>query len=54
MKPTDNPPVESLEPLDEINEDSYLREEDAKARYDARMAEMDRKDEAGPHWRWRG
>ena len=48
---SDNQPIETPEPLDE---ESVLREEDARAKYEARMEAMDRRDEAGPHWRWRG
>jgi hypothetical protein len=37
----------------DLNEASTLREEDSRARYDARMEELDRRDRAGPHDMWR-
>lgn len=50
--------AESLQPFrpviapddadDELNEASYLREEDHRNKYDARFDEMDRRDRAGP------
>jgi hypothetical protein len=38
-------------PVTEINEAPYLREEDARAKYDARMAALDRADARGDWWR---
>lgn len=35
---------------DEINEAEYLREEDRRIKVQARYAEMDRRDRAGPHY----
>lgn len=43
-------PTSQAAPEELINEAASLREEDSRARYDADMAEMDRRDRAGPHW----
>jgi len=51
MKTTDNQPIEISEPL---NEESTLREEESRAKYDRRMEELDRRDKAGTHWIHRG
>lgn len=46
--------IEPEEPSEELNEAATLREEESRARYDARMEELDRRDRAGPHDPWRG
>lgn len=51
MKTTDNQSIETPAPL---NEESTLREEEARAKYDLRMEELDRRDKAGTHWIHRG
>lgn len=37
----------------ELNEAATLRAEESRARYDARMEELDRRDRAGSHDLWR-
>ena len=37
----------------ELNETETLQEEESRAKYDARMEELDRRDKAGPHYRYR-
>jgi hypothetical protein len=37
----------------ELNEAEDLRLEESRAKYDARMEELDRRDAMGPHYRWR-
>lgn len=52
MKPANQPDIpKEPEPL---NEESVLREEESRAKYDRRMEEMDRRDKAGTHWIHRG
>jgi len=48
------PVIPAPESASELNEEADLRLETARAKYDARMEELDRKDRAGPHWIHRG
>lgn len=48
---SDNPQTETVFEEPDINEASYLREEDSTAKYDARMAALDRADQKGDWWR---
>lgn len=48
-----DPTLEEAEEYLDLNEAADLRAEDRKAAQDVRFAEMDRRDQSGPHYPYR-